>query len=102
MRADEARQLHAPRKTPMMSPQDDPTLSVSSVLQDLNAARTRLDQASGWLRDAEIIITAAALAKEVERLCHDASRCNDSCEVEPLLATARERLLELQRLLGVH
>jgi hypothetical protein len=46
--------------------------------------------------------TAAALAKEVERLCHDASRCNDSCEVEPLLATARERLLELQRLLGVH
>jgi phage-related baseplate assembly protein len=78
----------------------DPT--VSSVIQELDALRERLDEAPDWFSNPGATIRAAALAKEVEHLCRQASLCNDPLAVESLLAASSRCLDELQTLLGVH
>ena len=75
---------------------------LATVLQELNAVRTRMDQPQEQSRGGEAAIKAAALAEEVKRLCRQASRCSDNEQVEALLSQARHRLDELQKLLGVH
>lgn len=85
-----------------MTPVENPDLSASTVLQELDALRKRLDQASEWFSGADSAIQIAALAEEVERLCQQASHCNEPSEVESLLETARHRLDEMQALLGAH
>lgn len=85
-----------------MTPGENPGPTTSSMLQELDALRQRLDQAPHWFRDPEASIRAAALAEEVKRLCHEGSLCDDGVEAESLLAIASQRLEELQKLLGVH
>jgi hypothetical protein len=76
--------------------------TVPSVVQELDALRHRMDNASDWFSNPEATIRAAALAEEVERLCRQATLCQAPLEVETLLAAARRNLDELQILLGVH
>lgn len=85
-----------------MTPIEKPDQSISLVHQELDALRKRLDQAPEWFRGAESAIRAAALAKEVERLCREASQCKDPREAESLLAASRLHLDQLQTLLGSH
>ncbi len=76
--------------------------SVSSVLQELEAVRNRMDQASDWYCSADGSMRAAALAQEVGRLVREASLQRDDRDAALLLAMARRLLDELQILLGVH
>lgn len=89
-------------ETVFMTPVEKSELSASTVLQELDALRKRLDQASEWFSGVDSAIHIAALAEEVERLCRQASHCNEPLEVESLLETARRRLDKMQTLLGVH
>ena len=85
-----------------MAPGENPGPTASSMLQELDALRQRLDQASHWFSGPEASLHAAALAEEVKRLCHEGSLCEDAVEAESLLAAASQHLEELQKLLGVH
>jgi len=75
--------------------------SVPALLRELEALRSRLDQAQAWRRPQDGV-KAGALAEEVKRLCQEASRSADAAEIAALVARARRNLDDLQRLLGVH
>ena len=80
----------------------DLDVAVSSVLLDLDAVRKRVDRASEWFNDPDASMAVAALARQVENLCHQASCCGDPLVLESLLAESRRHLDDLQVLLGVH
>ena len=82
-------------------PTDKADTTATSVVQELDALRERFDNASDWFSNPESTIRAAALSKEVESLCRQASLCQNPLEVETLLDAARRYLDELQTLLGV-
>jgi hypothetical protein len=75
---------------------------VADLLQDLEAARTRLKHRRENPLGGETALAIFALSREVKWLCREASRCADAAEVESLLARSTQSLEELQRLLGVH
>jgi len=86
----------------MTSSTDNTDEVISSVLLELDAARSRLDQAEDWLAEAETTLAATALAEEVERLCRQAALSDDLDETQSMLARSVECLHKLQALLGTH
>ena len=74
---------------------------ISDVLEELDALRKRLEGAAEWFKGPEATLRAAALSKDVERLCREAAALEDTFEAKGLLDSARERLIELQKLLGL-
>lgn len=69
---------------------------------ELDALLRRLDQAEEWFCNPETSIHIAALAEEVERLCQQASSCDEPLNTQALMGKARLRLDEMQTLLGLH
>lgn len=85
-----------------MSKERDPDSVAQGLRRELEATRARLVH---W-REAGVggkaALTAYELSSEVERLCQEAVICGDSDQADGLLSLARDRLNELQKLLGVH
>jgi hypothetical protein len=77
-------------------------ISVSDLLAELEALRVRLDQASEWFSRPAQTLKAGALAEEVKHICQEAANCEEEARLPGLLALARQRLDELQALLGSH
>lgn len=80
----------------------DAESTVSELLRELAALRSRLDQAPAWFRCPLDTMKAGALAEEVNQLCQEAGRSAEEVEVARLLAQARQNLDQLQTLLGLH
>ena len=76
--------------------------SVATFRQELGALLKRLDRAEEWFSSPEATIQITALAEEVERLCQQASACNEPLQIKPLIQKARNRLDDMQNLLGVY
>lgn len=85
-----------------MVAESDRNLTPSAVLLDLDSVRKRVDQASTWMSSGATTVAATALAEDVHRLCREVSLCSDPRRARDLLATAVERLQDLEKLLGVH
>ncbi len=85
-----------------MTPAEKPNPTVSTVLQELDALRGRLDEAADWYSNPKATLRAVALSEEVGRLCRQASLSQNPHEVERLAAAASRCLDEMQTLLGVH
>lgn len=75
---------------------------VTTLLRELAAVRARIDNSQEGSRGGETALMTLALSKEVKRLCQEATVSRDRTDSETMLATARHRLDEIQRLLGVH
>ena len=84
-----------------MSFKDEADRAIEIVLRNLDAMRTRLDQASDLPSDGETTIAAAALAKKTKHLCRQASNCSDQREFTELLVEASECLRDLEELLDI-
>ena len=83
-------------------PGSEQKIAVSELLTELEALRARLDQAQEWFSRPHQTLRAGALAEEVKLLCREAARCDEAGRLSDLVAQARQRLDELQALLGSH
>ena len=86
----------------MMTEPTKPDLIVKTLLRELAAVRGRIDNSQEDFRGGETALMTLALSKEVEYLCRQATVCSDRTNTEAMLAKARDRLDEIQRLFGVH
>ncbi|MGF1611681.1 MAG: hypothetical protein ACFCUQ_19925 [Kiloniellales bacterium] len=86
----------------MMTAEDDSNPTASSLLRDLDSVRQRVERAKAWMSSGKTTVAATALAEEVQRLCREVSLCDDARRAGDLLATAAQRLRDLEKLLGVH
>ena len=71
-----------------------------ALLRELEAVRARLMQSQECPKGGETVLTAFVLSKDVGHLCREAAACHDPSEADALLAKARDRLDDLQKLLG--
>jgi len=85
-----------------MSRKRDPEFVARSLGRELEAARARLVHWREESNDGEVALTAYALSSDVERLCQEAVVCGEGDQGGKLLALARDRLNDLQKLLGLH
>jgi hypothetical protein len=83
-------------------PSDRGKTSVSGILDELELTRRRLDQASPWSGEGKTTITIVSLAQEVEMLCQQASGPGNLSEIKELLNDARQKLDQIQILLGTN
>lgn len=86
----------------MMTAEDDRIATAASLLRDLDVVCRRVERAKAWLSSGRTTVAATALAEEVQRLCREVSLCDDTGRAGELLAAARQRLQELEKLLGLH
>ena len=73
---------------------------LSGIIDDLELTRRRLDETSLSLTDSKSAITIITIAQEIEMLCKQTLSSNNSVEVEYMLIEAREKLYQIQVLLG--
>jgi hypothetical protein len=79
-----------------------PESVLRALRRELEAVRVRLVQSQECRKGGETVLTAFALCEDVGHLCREAAACHDPSEADALLAKARNRLDDLQKLLGTH
>jgi hypothetical protein len=79
-----------------------PEFALRTLLRELEAARARLVQSQECPKEGETVLAAFSLSKDVRHLCKEAAACHDPIEADALIDKARNRLDDLQKLLGTH
>ena len=79
-----------------------PESVLRALLRDLAAVRARLVQSQKCRKGGETVLAAFVLSDEIGHLCREAAACHDPSEADALLAKARNRLDDVQKLLGTH
>jgi hypothetical protein len=85
-----------------MTVSGEPESVLRALRRELEAVRARFMQSQEYRKGGETMLTAFALSEDVGDLCREAAACHDPIEADALLAKARNRLDDLQKLLGTH